>query len=136
MDQLGIEIPSGMKEVLGGINAVVSILTTISAVMEAIEAIQSATSFMPFFANGGIVPKAANGYYVQGNHFSNDMTPVMANAGELILNRAAQGNIASQLQGMQRASGGGTPYVSGEQIFLGLNNYLSRTGKGELITSR
>jgi uncharacterized protein YukE len=136
MDQLGIEIPSGMKEVLGGINAVVSILTTISAVMEAIEAIQSATSFMPFFAKGGIVPKAANGYFVQGNHFSNDMTPVMANAGELILNRAAQGNIASQLQGMQRASGGGTPYVSGEQIFLGLNNYLSRTGKGELITSR
>lgn len=136
MDQLGVEIPSGLKEVLGGINAVVSILTTISAVMEAIEAIQSATSFMPFFAKGGIVPKAANGYYVAGNSFSGDNTPILANAGELVLNKAAQGNLASLLQDGGNRGGVSTPYVSGEQIFFGLTNYLSRTGKGELVTSR
>lgn len=136
MDQLGVEIPSGLKEVLGGINAVVSILTTISAIMEAIEAIQSATSFMPFFAKGGIVPKAANGYYVAGNSFSGDNTPILANAGELVLNKAAQGNLASLLQDGGNRGGVSTPYVSGEQIFFGLTNYLSRTGKGELVTSR
>lgn len=134
IDQLGVEIPSGLKEVLGGINAIVSILTTISAIMEAIEAIQSATSFMPFFAKGGIVPHAARGFVIPGNDHT-DMTPILAQSGELILNRAAQGNIASMLNDSQKASGG-TPYVSGEQIFLGLTNYLARTGRGEIITSR
>lgn len=134
MDQLGVDIPSGLKEVLGGINAIVSILTTISAIMEAIEAIQSATSFMPFFAKGGIVPHAARGFVIPGNDHT-DMTPILAQSGELILNKAAQGNIASLLNDSQKASGG-TPYVSGEQIFLGLTNYLARTGRGEILTSR
>lgn len=135
MEQLGVEIPTGLKEVLGGINAITSILTTITAIMEAIEAIQSATSFFPFFAKGGIVPHAAKGFLIPGNDYS-DRTPILAQSGELILNRAAQGNIASQLQGAQRASTGGTPYVNGEQIYLGLTNYLRRSGKGELLTAR
>lgn len=135
MEQLGVEIPTGLKEVLGGINAITSILTTITAIMEAIEAIQSATSFFPFFAKSGIVPHAAKGFLIPGNDYS-DRTPILAQSGELILNRAAQGNIASQLQGAQRASTGGTPYVNGEQIYLGLTNYLRRSGKGELLTAR
>jgi hypothetical protein len=34
------------------------------------------------------------------------------------------------------AVGGGAPYVTGETIFLGLNNYMRSHGYGELIPSR
>lgn len=87
------------------------------------------------FARGGIV-HAATGMIIPGNDFS-DRTPVLASSGELILNKAQQGNIASQLQDIERHSGGNAqPFVSGEQIYLGLNNYLRRTGRGELMTAR
>jgi hypothetical protein len=89
----------------------------------------------PLFARGGIV-HAATGMIIPGNDFS-DRTPVLASSGELILNKAQQGNIASQLQDIERHSGGNAqPFVSGEQIYLGLNNYLRRTGRGELMTAR
>lgn len=90
---------------------------------------------VPLFARGGIV-HAATGMIIPGNDFS-DRTPVLASSGELILNKAQQGNIASQLQDIERHSGGNAqPFVSGEQIYLGLNNYLRRTGRGELMTAR
>ena len=103
--------------------------------MSAIE-VNTATNFIPFFANGGIVPHAANGYYVPGNRFSGDSTPIMANAGELILNKAAQGNLASMLegnglQGLQLAT-----VISAEEIRFVLRNNGRRTGRGEYITSR
>ena len=94
-----------------------------------ISTIHSATGY----AEGGII---------QGNTYSGDQ--IMANggaiglnAGELVLNKAQQFNLASQLEG--DGSQGTTPsrpYVSGEQIYLGLNNYLRRSGRGEIITSR
>ena len=138
VEQLGIELPDGLKQVLGGIQAVTSILTSIMTIVEAIQMLSSATSFIPFFGkNGGLIPHAAGGAYIGGTHYSGDVTPVMANAGELILNKAAQGNIASMLQdGEQQGGGNRQPYVSGEQIYIGLNNYLLRSGKGELLTAR
>jgi len=90
-----------------------------------ISAIQSATSGK--YAEGGIIP---------GNSYSGDNLMASVNAGELILNRAAQGNLASQLQGAGQQQGGSTPFVSGEQIYLGLSNYLRRSGRGELLTAR
>ena len=135
LEQLGIQVPEGLKAVLGGIQAVTSILTTISTIMSAIEAFSAAGS-IPFFANGGIIPHAANGYFVPGTHYSGDTTPIMANAGELVLSRAQQSNLASTLSRRDESEYGGTPYVSGEQIFLGLNNYLKRSGRGELLTAR
>ena len=96
----------------------------------------SAMSIIPGFAHGGIIPHAANGYFVPGTHYSGDVTPIMANAGELVLSRAQQSNLASTLLQRDESGYGGTPYVSGEQIFLGLNNYLKRSGRGELITAR
>ena len=84
----------------------------------------------------------AEGGMIKGNTYSGDQ--IMANggaiglnAGELVLNKAQQFNLASQLEG--DGSQGTTPsrpYVSGEQIYLGLNNYLRRSGRGEIITSR
>ena len=98
-----------------------TMITTISAIKKATAGT---------YADGGIV---------KGNTYSGDQIygGPFINAGELVLNRAQQSTLASVLQG-----GGGQgnssshPYVSGEQIFLGLNNFLRRSGRGELITSR
>ena len=88
-------------------------------------------------AHGGVVPHAAQGYAVPGRHYSGDVTPIMANAGELVLNRAQQGNLASQLQESDhQTSAPARPYVTGQDIFLGLNNYLTGSGQGEIITSK
>ena len=100
--------------------------------------VNTATNLVPFFAKGGIVPKAATGMVIPGNDFA-DRTPVLASAGELILNKSSQANLASLLQAVDRGEGGGDSrksFVKGEDIFLGVNNYLRRSGRGELVTSR
>lgn len=80
----------------------------------------------------------ADGGIVKGNHYSGDNInggEAMVNAGELVLNKAQQSTLASQLQD---GNGGGEGYlpshVSGEQIYVVLNRYLKRTGRGELVT--
>ena len=89
------------------------------------------------FASGGTIPHANDGYFVGGTHFSSDVTPIMANAGELVLNKAQQGVIANQLQGSNNNNvENRQPYVNGELIYLGLNNYLKRTGRGEIVVSK
>ena len=86
--------------------------------------------------NGGVV-RAKRGLSVPGTHYSGDVTPVLANAGELILNRAQQGNLVSQFEGgnhnNQPAS---KPYVTGQEIYLGLTNYLIGAGLGSLVTTK
>ena len=84
------------------------------------------------FAEGGIVP---------GNNFSGDNLHTVdygINSGELILNRAQQSTIASALMDADNARGGyvGAPYVTGEKIVLGINNYARRSGRGELVFSK
>jgi hypothetical protein len=74
-----------------------------------------------------------HGGEIKGNSFSGDNTPIMANAGEVVLTRAMAGNIASQLQG----SGNNvhvTGELRGESIYLAVNRSLKRRGKGELVT--
>ena len=97
-----------------------------------IASIHSATGY----ANGGIVPHAASGYFVGGHNYSGDVTPVMANAGELILNRAEQGNLASQLENGAAQNLNLDAVITGEQIRLVLNNNSRRRGKGEYVTSK
>ena len=82
------------------------------------------------FANGGIVP---------GNSFSGDQLHTSdygINSGELILTRAQQGNLASQLEGgvglkniQLRAT------ISGEDIILVTANNDDRWGRGEYARS-
>lgn len=79
--------------------------------------------------------KFAEGGVVKGSTYSNDQIPALLNAGEVVLNRAQVGHLASALS-EDNAGTSSQPYVSGEQIYLGLNNYLRRTGRGEMITSR
>jgi hypothetical protein len=92
-----------------------SMITTISA-------IHSATGY-------------AQGGEVKGNSYSGDNIPIMANAGEVVLTRAMQSNLAGQLQ-----NGGNRIQVvgrlSGEQLFLCAERWSKRTGKGEFVTWR
>lgn len=84
------------------------------------------------FAEGGIVP---------GNNFSGDNLHTAdygINSGELILNKSQQGVLADALMSGNNQGGavGGTPYVTGEKIVLGINNYGKKQGWGELVFSR
>ena len=80
----------------------------------------------------------AEGGIIKGNSYSGDN--IMANggaiglnAGELVLNKAQQSTLASELQ-----NGGNRIQVigrlSGEQLFLCAENWAKRTGKGEFVT--
>ena len=138
IEGLGIELPEEIKGVVGGIQSLITIASGISTILIAIEALTAADSFIPF-ARGGVVPHAANGFAgtVPGNHFSGDVTPIMANAGEVVLNRAQAGVLAASFENQGGGGGGYTPsHVSGEQIWIALNAYTRRTGKGELVTWR
>lgn len=132
IESLGIDLPDGMKDVVSGIQGVIGILTSISTIVTAIQTIAAADTLIPF-ARGGIA-HAANGF-VPGNRYSADDIPVAVSSGELILNRAQQGALASQLQNNQQR-GPELARVSGEQIYVAMSNYLRRSGKGELITWR
>lgn len=132
IESLGIDLPQGMKDVVNGIQGVISILTGISSIITAIQTISTANLFK--LAGGGVV-RAASGF-VSGNNFSGDMIPALLNSGEVVLNRAQQGNLVSQLSESQRTRGPQLAQVSGEQIYIAMTNYLRRSGKGELVTWR
>ena len=127
LQQIGVDIPEGFSKMLGGMQAVITIL-------EAIQTINTVGSILGLFSNGGVV-KAAGGMVVPGNNFSGDMVPSMINSGELILNRAQQGNLVSQLEGTARGNYGGPSYVDCEKVFVGTNNFTKRSGKGEIVTT-
>jgi hypothetical protein len=88
------------------------------------------------FANGGIVPHAANGFMIPGGSFSGDTTPVLANAGELILSRSQQNSIASQLDGNGLQNLSLSTEFDIEKLIITLNNRYGRTGYGEIVTSQ
>ena len=101
-----------------------------STMIATIASIRSATRH----ASGGIV----GGNSPSGDNLLMSTTgvPALVNSGELVLNRAQQGNLASQLEQGVAAQSGRTPYVSGEAIYLGLSNYLRGHGYGEIVTTR
>lgn len=133
MEQLGIEVPKGMKDMISGLQSIIGIVNGITTILTAIEAIQAADTLIPF-RRGGIVPHAADGYRVPGNDYA-DMTPIMVSSGELILNKAQQGNLLSQIQQARDSDHGEiVARLSGEDILLVANRHLRRTGKGELVT--
>ena len=104
----------------------------LATMISTIAAIKSATQSKGY-AQGGIV---------KGNSFSGDNMmfnggDYALNAGELVLNKSQQMAIAAQLQDGERRGGGYTPsHISGEQIYIALNRYTKRTGRGELVTWR
>ena len=147
----------GVMSVIQGVETVISVFQTttattqtaavtgntiaLSALTAAVTAntaalgANSAMNLIPFFARGGIVKRAAYGYRVPGNDFS-DKTPVMVSSGELILNRAQQGNIASQLEGSGWRDANLTATLRGEDLILAIDNTSNRQGRGEYVTSK
>ena len=90
------------------------------------------------YAGGGIIGpssgfvRAANGF-VSGTRFSGDQIPIAVNSGEMILNRAQQGNLAAQLsEGGMNGMELGT-IISGEQLKIVLRRHLRRTNHNESI---
>lgn len=123
LQDLGVEVPEGFSNVINIMNIIQTIISTISTI-SGISSVGSALGNIPIvgsifsffgglfgFSNGGIVPHAANGAYIGGNHFSGDVTPVLANAGEVILNRSSQGILGTALDVIGGNLKGGTSEV-------------------------
>lgn len=90
-----------------------------ATMVSVISTIHSATGY----AEGGVVG---------GNTFSGDQIPAMLNAGEVVLNRAQTGALASQLQDGGGGNGRVVGVLRGEDIALVADRWGRRTGKGEL----
>ena len=102
--------------IAGAAAATISMATTIASIHQATG-----------YSEGGIV---------KGNTYSNDQIPAMLNAGEVVLNASQQNMLAQNLKGSGGGGGYSPSYVSGEQIWIALNAYAKRTGKGEIVTWR
>jgi hypothetical protein len=136
VEQLGVEIPEGLQQMMSGIQGLMSIvqgITSILLVIEALNKAQTASSFLPFFAGGGVV-RAANGFEVPGNHFSGDMVPALLNSGETVLNRSQVGVLGSALQ--QQAENNKQVLIAktkGTDFIVMLDRAGKVSGKGELM---
>lgn len=134
IEQMGIEIPDGMKQALNAINGLMSIAQSILVVVEAIKGLEAVGLIK--LAGGGIVPHAAGGYMIGGNSYSGDNIyagGAWVNSGELVLNRAQQSTLASQLQGQDKQMHV-VGEVQGEKIILVANRTFRRKGQGEIVT--
>ena len=106
--------------------------TGLATMLSSISAIKQATSG---FANGGVIPgNSMSGDNLRG--MTPDGTVYGLNSQEIILNKAQQGNLASQLTDSAVQGFGGQPYVEGEKIFLGMNNSSRARGRGEIVTTK
>lgn len=160
VDQV-LGVINGVSQIISGVGTIISIFSTsaITANTIALGALTTAvwasvvSNAIPFFSGGGIVPafaqggligRAAGGLMIPGNSMSGDrlrlpvdggLGMIGVNSGELILNRAQQGNLASQLEGGVAAAANTQPFINGEQIYLGLQAYMRRSGLGEIVTA-
>lgn len=146
LTKMGIELPEGLSAIVEGTQSIISIVTsimTLVSIISTLTAVKSTPIFGWLLANGGIAGgargrrpiHAATGTIVPGNNYSGDRVPALVNSGELILNRAQQGNIASQLQGGGMQNMNLQAIVTGEQLRFVLNTNSRRRGKGEYVTS-
>lgn len=105
--------------------------TGLATMISTISAIHSSTGY----ANGGIV---------KGNSYSGDNIPAMVggpsgelvglNAGEVVLNKAAQSNLANQLQGNNMGNMRLVARVKGTDLLFSLENTLQMQGYGKIAT--
>ena len=139
---LGVEIPKELQGVIGGIQGLMSIVTGIAAILsiiqtlQAIQTTESTIKSIPvvgwLLSQGGVV-HAASGYEVPGNYYSGDQVPALLNSGELVLNKAQQGNLASQLQGNGLQNMNIAGRIKGTDIILSIDRSLKLEGK-QLLT--
>ena len=152
---MGIKLPEELTKTLSMVQALMSVIQGVQTIIQvfgsttqtantvalglntgaigaltAAMATNTATNVIPFFAHGGVAGRAANGF-VGGNNYSGDMLPIAVNSGELILNRAQQGNLASQLSGMGLSAIEVYGRVSGEDIILSSRRRNNRMVRSE-----
>ena len=141
LQNLGLKLPDGVTKAVSAMQGLINIIQAVQTVISvfstgtqtantvavaantaavgalaAVMTVNTATNFIPFFSHGGIA-RAANGL-IGGNSYSGDFLPVAVNSGELILNRAQQGNLASQLSGGAMGAIEVFGRVSGEDLEL------------------
>ena len=75
----------------------------------------------------------AEGGEIKGNSYSGDNIPIMANAGEIVLNKAQQATLANSLTG-QTGNLRVTGILQGTSLVMCVENTLRSQGKGELAT--
>jgi len=151
LEKIGIDIPDEIQSVIGVIQGVMQVIEAVNTIIGVTQTsaltantvamtsltaalwANTSTSWLPW-ANGGVVHAA--GGIVTGNTYSGDQIPAMLNAGEVVLNRAQAGNLASQLENGASQNMQLETTITGEQIRLVLNNNSRRRGKGEYVTSK
>ena len=136
VEALGIDVPEGIEKMITTMQAVQSILTGISTIVMVIQMLTMKNS-IPIIGRlaGGGIPHAAGGL-LTGNYYSGDQVPVMVNDGELILSRAQQGNVASQLRNNGLADLQLEAILDGEDIRLAIRTGDRRRGRSEYAYSK
>lgn len=139
--QLGIDLGEGFGSVVNVLSGISTILMAIQTIVTAIEAISAADAIIPL-ARGGIV-RAASGTIVGNSYSGDNLRGISAggqlyglNAGEVVLNRAQAGNLASQLMGTGLNNLKLETYVDGRALRIVLNNESQGRMKGKYVTSR
>ena len=99
-----------------------------SAMATTIATIHSLTGY----AEGGIV----NGNSYSGDNILANGGTIGLNAGELILNKAQQSTLASQMRDNGGFGDNFHAVLTGENIHIVHSRYLKRTGQGEIVTWR
>ena len=140
LQNLGVKLPDGVVKAVSAMQALINIIQAVQTVisvlstgsltantvavaantaalgvLDGVMTANTISNFLPF-SHGGIA-RAANGF-IGGNRYSGDLFPVAVNSGELILNRAQQGNLASQLSGGAMGAIEVFGRISGEDIVL------------------
>ena len=156
---MGVELPQGLTKTISVIQSLITVVQSVQTLISvfstgsqtantaaviastvATTALTTAmwanvgTSWIPF-AHGGIAKRAANGF-VGGNNYSGDIIPIAVNSGELILNRAQQGNLASQLSGIGMGNMRLSCKVNAKELEFVLNHQASDTSRGRYLTSK
>ena len=138
LQHIGVEIPEGFNKVINIMNIIQSVLAMIQA-SKAAGAAGSFLSNIPILgglfglfgaANGGVV-HATNGFsgIVPGNLMSGDQVPALLNSGEVVLNRAQAGVLASDMrQGSIGYEGRTQAVIESDQIKLVLRNGAQARG--------
>ena len=121
---LGFAQATASDSKLGVFGWIAAIAGGLGTMVSTISAIKSATAGS--YAEGGIIP----------GHDYNDGMIAAVSSGELILNRAQQGNLASQLtnsgiEGLQLEA-----IIDGEDIRIAVRNGNRRRGRGEYVTTK
>ena len=100
-------------------------LAWVAAGMAALATTISTVHSLTGYAQGGIV---------EGNSYSGDNIPIMANAGEVVLTKAQQNNLAQTLEGNGLGNINVTGRLNGTDILLSADRAAQASGRGQLVT--